>query len=77
MSIHTVNVARPNVIDIERCGASAERALEARCLVVKAHAIWHLHSFTSFLSMPPGYHGGLTFGGSKQYQIGHFQEIFP
>lgn len=40
-----MNVARPNVIDIERCGASAERALEARGLVVKAHAIWHLHSF--------------------------------
>ncbi len=61
MSIHTMNVARPNVIDIERCGASAERALEARCLVVKAHAIWHLYSLTSFLSMSSVYMGGLTF----------------
>lgn len=49
MSIHTMDVASPNVIDVEHCGTSAERALEARGLVVKAHAIWHLHSATSFL----------------------------
>lgn len=71
MGIHTMNVARPNVIDIEYCGANAERALEARCLMVKAHAIWHLHSFTSFLSMPSGYTGGLTFSASECIQIGH------
>ena len=55
-----MDVASPNVIDIEYCGANAERALEARGLVVKAHAIWLLHSFTSFLSMPSVYMGGLT-----------------
>jgi hypothetical protein len=56
MGIHTMNVARPNMIDIEYCGANAERALEARGLVVKAHAIWLLHSFTSLLSMSPTLH---------------------